>query len=182
METIMRYLQIATVACLLFYSAILSTGIFVHTDAQYYKHARYVQSVNTKVSFNTAVNIARSIVTWSTYYNIKPSLMFAIAKIESRFRPKAKSPSNAKGIFQVIVRWHPEKVAHAKFILGKSNPYDVEVSTYLGVRVLAEYMSKLPKGHISKALSKYGGYGNASSSVYSRKVLAELRKVNRALS
>jgi soluble lytic murein transglycosylase-like protein len=83
--------------------------------------------------------------------HIKPSLVLAVIKTESTFKVNAKSNHNARGLMQVIPRWHKEKIA------GR-NIFSVPVAIEVGTWVLSDCLKK-HKGSVYKGLSCYSGGG-----------------------
>jgi len=72
--------------------------------------------------------------------------------IESRYNPVAESSMGAKGLMQVIPRFHPEKlIEHG----GDDALLDPEVNIRVGTWVLHEYLRHL--GDLESALQKYAG-------------------------
>ena len=61
------------------------------------KYTDYILAANKNVSNRDAVSIVNSIFKWSEHFNIKPELLFAIAKVESRFDKHAISSAGAMG-------------------------------------------------------------------------------------
>lgn len=99
---------------------------------------------------------------------VDPVLLLALVGVESSFNPKAVSHANARGLTQVIAKWHPEKVqpltAQGKSIM------EPEANIHLGAQILAEYQRKF-KGDRILALQQYNGSLKDRSRKYSRKVI-----------
>jgi soluble lytic murein transglycosylase-like protein len=99
---------------------------------------------------------------------VDPLLILAVMAIESRFNPIAESDSGAKGLMQVIPRYHLARSggndpAHAALTPA--------VNIQLGSRVLKEYIDST--GSVEAGLQKYNGALWDGSSLYAQKILAE---------
>ncbi|HET9733832.1 MAG TPA: transglycosylase SLT domain-containing protein [Burkholderiales bacterium] len=101
-------------------------------------------------------------------FSLDPMLILAVMAIESRYNPVAESSMGAKGLMQVIPKYHPEKLADHG---GELALLDPEVNILVGTRILREYLRRL--GEIEAALQMYAGALDEPTSQYSGKVLAE---------
>lgn len=115
--------------------------------------AALTEWVEENAQASISVRIAKSIV-HKTYdeaarLRLDPLLAIALMRAESGFRPKAKSKAGAKGLTQVMPRFHKDKLA------GR-NPYDIDVSIEVGLTVLRDCLNK-HKGVLTKALNCYSG-------------------------
>jgi soluble lytic murein transglycosylase-like protein len=96
---------------------------------------------------------------------VNKQTILAIISAESNFNIKAVSSSGARGLMQVIPRWHREK-------FGKRKDYhDIDLNVLVGAQV---YKACVDKHHKSKdvrnkALACYSGY-TSHSPVYAKKV------------
>ena len=102
---------------------------------------------------NPSATYAKSIVSdvYAHSYSkgLNPVLVLAVAKVESDFVSNAKSSYGAKGIMQVVPRFHKTKLA------GR-NPYNTAVSVEVGTTVLQECFDKHNK-NVYRSLSCYSG-------------------------
>lgn len=80
--------------------------------------------------------------------DVDPLTVFAMIWKESRFNPRATSFCGAKGLMQVLPKYH------LKALAGRS-PYSVDTSIEVGTKIYAEYLSE--HGTEKKAMSKYSG-------------------------
>lgn len=101
-------------------------------------------------------------------FSLDPMLILAVMAIESRYNPVAESSMGAKGLMQVIPKYHPEKLADHG---GELALLDPEVNILVGTRILREYLRRV--GEIEAALQMYAGALDEPTSQYSGKVLAE---------
>jgi len=109
-------------------------------------------------------------------FSLDPVLILAIMAIESRYNPVAESSMGAKGLMQVIPRFHPEKLAgHG----GDDALLDPEVNIRVGAWVLHEYLRL--HGELEVALQRYAGALDEPTSQYAGKVLAEKARLQQVL-
>ena len=99
---------------------------------------------------------------------LDPLLVLAVISVESRFNPIAESVMGAKGLMQIIPRYHQAKlVAHG----GEAALWDPESNIYVGARILQEYVYRT--GTLEAGLQYYNGATSDESAQYAQKVLAE---------
>jgi soluble lytic murein transglycosylase-like protein len=99
---------------------------------------------------------------------LDPLLVLAVISVESRFNPIAESVMGAKGLMQIIPRFHPAKVLAAG---GEAALWDPERNIELGAWILQEYVHRT--GTLEAGLQFYNGAFGDSSALYARKVMAE---------
>ena len=99
---------------------------------------------------------------------LDPLLVLAVISIESRFNPIAESVMGAKGLMQIIPRYHPVKLAA---VGGEAAVWDPESNIVVGARILQEYVYRT--GTLEAGLQFYNGAFGDSSAQYAQKVLAE---------
>lgn len=103
---------------------------------------------------------------------VDPLLILAVISIESRFNPVAESTMGAKGLMQIIPRFHKEKlIGHG----GDEALLDPEVNIRVGAQVLREYMRRF--GGTETALQAYAGAFEEPTAQYSRLVLSERTRI-----
>lgn len=109
-------------------------------------------------------------------WKVDPLLLLAVMAIESRYNPVAESNMGAKGLMQVIPKFHAEKlVEHG----GESALLDPHVNIQVGAQILREYMRRF--GETETALQMYAGAFDEPSSSYAFKVLAERARLEQML-
>jgi soluble lytic murein transglycosylase-like protein len=107
---------------------------------------------------------------------VDPLLILAVVAIESRYNPVAESNMGAKGLMQVIPKFHPEKlVEHG----GESALLDPHVNIQVGAQILREYLRRF--GETETALQMYAGAFDEPTSQYAFKVLAERARLEQLL-
>jgi soluble lytic murein transglycosylase-like protein len=101
-------------------------------------------------------------------YRVDPLLILAVMAIESRYNPVAQSLMGARGLMQVIPKYHPEKlVPHG----GEEALLEPEVNIHVGAQILREYYRRF--GDLETALQMYAGALDEPTSQYATKVFAE---------
>lgn len=101
-------------------------------------------------------------------HSVDPVLILAVMAIESRYNPVAESTMGAKGLMQVIPRFHLEKLLDHGGEEALLNP---EVNIHVGAQILREYTRRL--GDVELALQMYGGAFDDATAQYAGKVFAE---------
>jgi soluble lytic murein transglycosylase-like protein len=108
--------------------------------------------------------------------SVDPLLILAVICIESRFNPVAESTFGAKGLMQIIPKFHKEKlVEHG----GDEALLDPEVNILVGAQVLHEYIRRF--GGTENALQAYAGAFEEPTSMYAKQVLSERSRLEQAV-
>ena len=105
---------------------------------------------------------------------IDPLLILAIIGVESGFNPFAESTMGARGLMQVIPRFHMDKVPVGA---GSRHLFDPAVNIRVGVRVLEEAIRR--GGDLTAGLQYYAGSSDSEGG-YANKVLAEKARLEKA--
>jgi len=101
-------------------------------------------------------------------YNVDPLLILAVMAIESRYNPVAESVVGAKGLMQVMPKYHLDKLAE---LGGEEALLEPEVNIQVGAQILREYQRRCRD--TEAALQMYAGAFDEPSGQYSTKVFAE---------
>ena len=99
---------------------------------------------------------------------LDPLLVLAVISIESRFNPIAESVMGAKGLMQIIPKYHQEKLIAAG---GEDAVFDPESNVLVGARILQEYVHRT--GTLEAGLQFYNGALRDSQASYAHRVLTE---------
>jgi len=100
-------------------------------------------------------------------------LILAVMAIESRYNPVAESVMGAKGLMQVIPKYHQEKL----FDHGDEHALlEPEVNILVGAQILREYQRRF--GDTETALQQYAGALDEPTAQYSAKVFAEKARLD----
>jgi soluble lytic murein transglycosylase-like protein len=106
-------------------------------------------------------------------HRVDPLLILAVMAIESRYNPVAESTMGARGLMQVIPRYHLEKLEpHG----GEQVLLEPEVNIQVGAQILREYYRRF--GDLETSLQMYAGALDEPTSQYSNKVLAEKARLD----
>lgn len=109
-------------------------------------------------------------------HTVDPLLILAVMAIESRYNPVAESSMGAKGLMQIIPKYHQEKLLEHG---GEFAVLDPEVNILVGAQILREYMRRF--GVTETALQMYGGAMDEPTAQYAGKVLAEKARLKQFL-
>jgi soluble lytic murein transglycosylase-like protein len=129
--------------------------------------------------FTIAAEAAGDIVAaaWSAGEDsgLDPLLLLAMISVESRFNPFAESALGAKGLMQIIPKYHQDKL---EALGGDAAVLDPETNIRLGAQILREYVART--GTLEAALQFYNGAASDASGQYAQKILAERGRLEAA--
>ena len=108
---------------------------------------------------------------------LDPLLVLAVISIESRFNPIAESVMGAKGLMQIIPKYHREKLIAAG---GEDAVFDPESNVLVGARILQEYVYRT--GTLEAGLQFYNGALRDGQASYAHRVLAERSRLLQVVS
>lgn len=106
-------------------------------------------------------------------HSVDPLLILAVMAVESRYNPVAESGVGAKGLMQIIPKFHLEKLADHG---GEPALLEPEVNIQVGARILREYLRRF--GDTETALQMYAGAFDEPTAQYAAKVLAEKARLD----
>lgn len=101
-------------------------------------------------------------------HSVDPVLILSVMAIESRYNPVAESVVGAKGLMQIIPKYHLDKLLDHG---GEEALLDPEVNIHVGAQILREYYRRL--GDQEAALQRYAGAFDEPTSRYAAKVFEE---------
>jgi soluble lytic murein transglycosylase-like protein len=107
---------------------------------------------------------------------LDPLLVLAVISVESRFNPIAESVMGAKGLMQIIPKYHLDKLRAAG---GEDAVFDPESNIQVGARILQEYVYRT--GTLEAGLQFYNGALRDNSAAYAQKVMAERARLEQVL-
>jgi soluble lytic murein transglycosylase-like protein len=107
---------------------------------------------------------------------IDPLLIVAVMAIESRFNPIAESHVGARGLMQVIPRFHEDKIGTGT---DHSVLLDPQTNILVGARVLKESIRRA--GDLETGLQQYAGAVRDGDKRYSGRVIAERDRLEEAM-
>ncbi len=108
---------------------------------------------------------------------LDPLLIIAVIAIESRFNPIAESRAGAKGLMQIIPKFHGDKL---EAFGGEEAVFEPEANIHVGARILKEYLRRT--GNLGIALQMYAGALGDDEDQYTRKVLNERYRLQQVVS
>ena len=139
------------------------------TLARYLSHRYQVRLAGTEQVVQAAYAASREV-------GLDPLLLLAVAAVESSFNPLAESVVGAKGLMQIIPKYHRDKLRRAG---GERALFDPEANIRVGARILREYVYRT--GTLQAGLQFYNGAFFDASAQYARKVLAERARLEAVL-
>ena len=107
---------------------------------------------------------------------VDPLLIIAVISVESRFNPIAESVAGAKGLMQIIPKYHPEKFQEYG---GVKTVFDPQTNILVGSQIIKEYLART--GSLNSALQLYGGATSDENDVYFGKVMSEKERLQQVL-
>ena len=130
-----------------------------------------------RVSVEMTTNIVAKVHAIGQELKLDPMLILAVISVESRFNPIAESTMGAKGLMQVIPRYHPDKFDP---LGGEKVAFEPAANIMVGARILKEYLRFT--GDLSDALQMYVGATSVENeNGYSAKVMLERDRLNQVL-
>jgi len=98
---------------------------------------------------------------------VDPLLILAVMAVESSFNPIAESVMGAKGLMQVMPRYHQDKLdAHG----GEDAVFDPMTNIMVGARILKDAVRR--GGGLMPGLQLYNGAFGDENQLYAQKVMA----------
>jgi hypothetical protein len=130
--------------------------------------------------YNVALNATEQLVSGAydagRQFGVDPLLILAVMGVESGFNPIAESVMGAKGLMQVIPKYHREKFREHG---GAASVLDPMTNILVGARILKEYTRRA--GSLEAGLQLYSGGLLDTTSQYARKVMAELARLRQTV-
>jgi len=105
-----------------------------------------------------------------------PLLVLAVISIESRFNPIAESFMGAKGLMQIIPKYHRARLSEHG---GDEAVFDPESNILVGAKILQEYVYRT--GTLEAGLQTYNGASRDATAQYAQRVLAERGRFEQAV-
>jgi soluble lytic murein transglycosylase-like protein len=106
-------------------------------------------------------------------HSVDPLLILAVMAIESRYNPVAESSMGARGLMQVIPKYHLEKLLDHG---GEPALLEPAVNIVVGAQILREYQRRFRD--TETALQMYAGALDDVSTGYASKVFAEKARLD----
>ena len=106
-------------------------------------------------------------------HSVDPLLILAVMAIESRYNPVAESSMGARGLMQVIPKYHLEKLLDHG---GEPALLEPAVNIVVGAQILREYQRRFRD--TETALQMYAGALDDASTQYAAQVLLEKARLD----
>ena len=108
---------------------------------------------------------------------LDPLLIIAVMAVESRFNPIAESVMGAKGLMQIIPKYHVDKFR----VYGgeKYAVFDPETNILVGTQILKDYLART--GSLNGALQLYVGASSEEDDPYIGKVMTEKQRLQQVI-
>lgn len=130
-----------------------------------------------RVSSEMTANVVAKAHAVGAELKLDPLVILAVIAVESRFNPLAESGMGAKGLMQVIPRYHSDKFDP---LGGEKVAFDPQANIIVGAKILKEYLRRT--GDIIDALQLYvGATSDDNENGYSGKVMAERDRLDQVL-
>lgn len=127
-----------------------------------------------RVSLDATLELVSAAYVAGEQTGLDPLLILAVMAVESRFNPIAESVAGAKGLMQVIPRYHMEKIIASG---GEKAVLEPEINILLGARILRDYIVR--SGDLTAGLQMYNGAPDNGSNQYAEKVISEKQRLQR---
>lgn len=121
------------------------------------------------VSAQMAIDIVSKAYAVARDTKLDPMLILAVIAVESGFDPGAESSMGAKGLMQVIPRYHLDKFAPWG---GEEVAFELEANIVIGAQILKDYLRRA--GDLGDALRMYVGASSDKNALgFAAKVMTE---------
>lgn len=129
-----------------------------------------------RVSHDIALDLVRIAFAAGQRMGVDPLLVIAVMGVESRLNPIAESEAGAKGLMQIIPKFHPEKLQEFG---GEKAIFEPHTNILVGSQILREYIRRA--GDVSDGLRIYGGGPLEGENPYPARVLDEKRRLQQVV-
>jgi soluble lytic murein transglycosylase-like protein len=144
-------------------------------NPQYRALALYL-SRRYKVALDATEQLVGAAYEAGSRLGMDPLLILSVMAVESRFNPIAESVMGAKGLMQVIPKFHQDKLEEHG---GEDSVFDPMTNILVGTRILKDAMRR--GGGIMPGLQLYAGAFGDDGQLYAQKVIAEKERMQQTL-
>jgi soluble lytic murein transglycosylase-like protein len=153
----------------------LDAAASARTDPHHQLLASYLAR-RYRIATDATVDLVSEAYAVGRAVGLDPLLILAVISVESRFNPIAESDKGAKGLMQVIPKWHYEKLAEHG---GEDAVLDPRTNMLVGAQILKEYIVRA--GNLEAGLQMYNGAPDDPAQGYAQKVIAERQRLEQTL-
>lgn len=148
----------------------------LHAEEVRYRAVAEFVARRYRVSQDAAFDLVTLAHSAGQQLQLDPLLIIAVIAIESRFNPIAESRAGAKGLMQIIPKFHGDKL---EAFGGEEAVFEPEANIHVGARILKEYLRRT--GSLGIALQMYAGALDDDEDQYTRKVLNERHRLQQVV-
>jgi soluble lytic murein transglycosylase-like protein len=145
-------------------------------ESRYRALAEYVAK-RYRVSQEVAFDLVAVAHKAGREFQLDPLLIIAVISVESSFNPIAESVAGAKGLMQIIPKYHGEKLSEFG---GPEAVFDPAANIQVGAKILREYIRIT--GNLGSALQMYNGALSDTEDQYTNKVLSVKQRLQQVVS
>jgi soluble lytic murein transglycosylase-like protein len=127
-----------------------------------------------RIADSAALQLVAAAEDAATLEGVDPLLVIAVMGVESAFNPIAQSHMGAKGLMQVIPRWHQDKLEDLP-----AGILDPATNIRVGARVLKSYLERAE--NLTAALQAYNGAPTDPDAAYANRVLEEKQRLKEVI-
>jgi soluble lytic murein transglycosylase-like protein len=151
-------------------------GPFADAENPQYRTLAVYLSRRYKVALDATEQLVSAAHEAGSRLGIDPLLILAVMAVESRFNPIAESVMGAKGLMQVIPKFHQDKLEEHG---GEDSVFDPMTNILVGTRILKDAMRR--GGGLMPGLQLYAGAYGDDGQQYAQKVIAEKERMQQTL-
>ncbi|HET9405550.1 MAG TPA: transglycosylase SLT domain-containing protein [Burkholderiales bacterium] len=130
-----------------------------------------------RVSQDVAFDLVRHAHRVGGQLQLDPLLIIAIISVESSFNPIAESVAGAKGLMQIIPKYHGDKL---EVFGGEQAVFDPATNIQVGAQILKEYIRYT--GNLGSALQMYNGALGDAEDQYTNRVMGMKQRLQQVVS
>jgi len=151
-------------------------GPFAEVENPQYRTLAVYLSRRYKVALDATEQLVGAAHEAGSRMGMDPLLILAVMAVESRFNPIAESVMGAKGLMQVIPKFHQDKLEEHG---GEDSVFDPMTNILVGTRILKDAMRR--GGGLMPGLQLYAGAFGDDGQGYAQKVIAEKERMQQTL-
>jgi soluble lytic murein transglycosylase-like protein len=129
-----------------------------------------------RVSIDATVSAIQNAFAAGRRVSLDPLLILAVIGVESSFNPFAQSVAGAKGLMQIIPKYHTRLLARSG---GEEAILEPGVNIHAGAKILKDYIART--GDLVAGLQLYNGAPADGTAAYATKVLAEQERLQKVV-